>query len=84
MSPPNKSARGWLLPTFGVWGVLVGLWFFTCYHFADGRVQVDGWWMTCRPGFEDSYGVMFTVTSAFLFLIVMLVTRRILRRSQQT
>ncbi len=71
--------RACLPVAFGAWLVLVVLWFFTCYHFGRGRIQIDGWWMTCRPGFEYNY----TVMSAFLFLIIALVARRLFRSKRQ-
>lgn len=57
-------------PALWIWTVLLLLWFFSCYHFSSGRVATDGWLVTCRPGFEDSFSVFFLFISVVLLAVV--------------
>jgi len=73
----------WFRAAAGVWAVLAVLWFFSCYHFAGGQLRVDGWWMNCRPEFEDSYAMFVSVVALVLLIVVSFIARAIYRRSHR-
>ena len=70
----------WLRSAACVWAVLASLWFLSCYHFARGEVRVDGWFINCRPGFEDSFAVFVLVVAVLLLVVVAFVARAIHKR----
>jgi hypothetical protein len=64
--------------------VLAILWFFSCYHFAaSGELRVDGWFINCRPGFEDSFAVFVSVVALLLLVVVAFVARAVYKRMRR-
>src|SRR6266511_4762004 len=70
----------WLRSAGCVWAVLAILWLFSCYHFAGGELRVDGWFINCRPGFENGFALFVSVVAVFLLVVVVFVARAIHKR----